>query len=118
MSRPIPKALPPVRRSTALPDLVQQTLHVEQVPDLGEFAVLDAAEGELGNGHPATGRLDSVEDPRCVPLTVKCTTMLWSSTTMCRMSQCQSGNPTTNAVNWSVTAAGSMGASSTLIVGV
>jgi hypothetical protein len=43
------------------------------VPDLGELVVFEAIKSELRNSHPTTGRLNSLEDPRWVPATVKCT---------------------------------------------
>ena len=57
----------------ALPDLPHHRVHIGEVPDLGELAVFEAIKSELRNSHPTTGRLNSLEGPRWVPVTVKCT---------------------------------------------
>ena len=49
---------------TALADLFQHCVHVEEVPDLGELAAFEAIESELRNSHPPTGGLNSLESPQ------------------------------------------------------
>src|ERR1700675_2160823 len=52
------------RTSGSLADLFQQRVHVEEIPDLGELAAVKVIASELGNRHPATGRLNSLESPQ------------------------------------------------------
>ena len=55
----------------ALPDLRHRRVHIGVVPDLGELSVFEAIKSEPQNSHPTTGRLNSLENPRWVPATVK-----------------------------------------------
>jgi hypothetical protein len=93
------------RRCLALPDRPHHCVHIGEGPDLGELAVFDAIKSELRNSHPTTGGLNSLEGPRWVPVTVRCTAIFSPSTTMCRISQCQSGNAEIRGTNCAVTAA-------------
>jgi len=56
----------------ALPDLPHQLVHIGEVPDLSELIVFEVIKSELRNSHPTTGRLNSLEGPPWVPVTVKC----------------------------------------------
>jgi hypothetical protein len=47
----------------ALPDLPRQRVFIGEVPDLGELIVFEVIKSELGNSHPTTGRLNSLEGP-------------------------------------------------------
>ena len=53
----------PVSESYLSRDLFHHRVHIGEVPDLGELAVFEAIKSELRNGHPTTGRLNSLEGP-------------------------------------------------------
>jgi hypothetical protein len=44
------------------PDLPHHSVHIGEVPDLGELAVFNVIKRELRSRHPTTGRLNFTED--------------------------------------------------------
>ena len=102
----------------ALPDLPHHRIHIGMVPDLGELVVFEAIKSELRNGHPTTGRLNSLEDPPVGTGDREVHRDMVAVDNGFRISQCQSGNAENRGANCAATAAGSLGTSLTLMVDV